>query len=104
MNTELIRLKTISTSLGLSTTTLRRMIKRKEIEGVLIGGNYYIRPNDYYKFLCNIECKKYAITQEQMRKLLEEVKREKNEKLLKLMGFDNLDKATKDFINAGMLI
>ena len=47
MNTELIRLKTISETIGLSTATLRRMIKRNELRGVLLGGNYYLSHKDY---------------------------------------------------------
>ena len=62
MNTELIRLKTISNAIGLSTATLRRMIKRNELRGVLLGGNYYVTRKDYDELLFNIECKKLNVT------------------------------------------
>ena len=62
MNTELIRLKAISNAIGLSTATLRRMIKRNELSGVLLGGNYYVTRKDYDELLFNIECKKLNVT------------------------------------------
>lgn len=46
MNKELIRLKEVSNRTNLSTATLRRMIKRKDIEAVKLGGNYYLTPLD----------------------------------------------------------
>ena len=49
MNKELIRLKEVSNRTNLSTATLRRMIKRKDIEAIKLGGNYYLTPMDYKK-------------------------------------------------------
>lgn len=102
MNTELIRLKEMSKAIGLSTATLRRMIKRKELEAVLLGGNYYVRPKDYYDFLCDIECKKRGVTREQMVSILNEYKRQEKERLLKAMGGDKLNKEQQDFVRTAM--
>ena len=71
MNTELIRLKRISEKTSLSQSTLRNMIKRKELKGVLIGNNYYVRPQDYQDFLLYIECKRLGYTIDQMPKIKE---------------------------------
>ena len=75
MNTELIRLKKISEAIGLSTATLRRMIKRNELSGVLLGGNYYLSHKDYDELLFNIECKKLNITPDEMRAIYKEVQK-----------------------------
>ena len=104
MNTELIRLKTISNAIGLSTATLRRMIKRNELRGVLLGGNYYITRKDYDELLFNIECKKLNVTPKEMREIYKETQKEKHKELFKLMGLDKLDKTTQDFILKGMSI
>lgn len=98
MNSELIRLKEVSKLTSLSTTTLRRMIKRHELQGVLIGGNYYVRPNDYYEFIYNIECKKLGVTPNQMKQIVKEEQDKRNVELFKQMGIDKLDKDTQDFI------
>lgn len=102
MNKELIRLKEISDIIGLSTSTLRKMIKRKELKGVKVGGNYYVRPNDYYEFIFNIECKKLGVTPEIVKKFIEKEEREKQNYLLKQLGVDNLDKNSQDLIMAAM--
>lgn len=46
MNKESIRLKEVSNRTNLSTANLRRMIKRKDIEAVKLGENYYLTPLD----------------------------------------------------------
>ena len=84
MNTEFIRLKDISKRTSLSTTTLRRMIKRNELKAVLIGGNYYVRPIDYDEFMFNIECKSLGVKPEAVRQYFKE---------------EN-DKKVKDFMNS----
>ena len=98
MNTELIRLKTISETIGLSTATLRRMIKRNELRGVLLGGNYYLSHKDYDELLFNIECKKLNVTPDEMREIYKETQKEKHKELFKLMGLDKLDKTMQDYI------
>ena len=87
MNTELIRLKKISEMTSLSTSTLRKMIKKKELRAVLIGNNYYIRPQDYEDFLLYIELKRrgYTYNSEQ----IQEVKRQMI-KLVNRQQFSNL--------------
>lgn len=77
MNTELIRLKRISEITSLTTTTLRRMIKRNELKAVVIGGNYYIRPNDYIDFMFSLECQRLGITSDEAKKLIKD-EQEKN--------------------------
>lgn len=72
MNTELIRLKRISEITSLTTTTLRRMIKRNELKAVVIGGNYYIRPNDYIEFMFNLECERLGITSDEAKRLMKD--------------------------------
>ena len=89
MNKELIRLKEISDIIGLSTSTL-------------VGGNYYVRPNDYYEFIYNIECKKLGVKPEIVKKFIEKEEREKQNYLLKQLGVDNLDKNSQDLIMAAM--
>ena len=59
MNKELIRLKEVSNKTNLSTATLRRMIKRKDIEAVKLGGNYYLTPLDYNNLITFISLKKF---------------------------------------------
>ena len=59
MNKELIRLKEVSNRTNLSTATLRRMIKRKDIEAVKLGGNYYLTPLDYNNLITFISLKKF---------------------------------------------
>ena len=98
MNTELIRLKAISNAIGLSTATLRRMIKRNELRGVLLGGNYYVTRKDYDELLFNIECKKLNVTPKEMREIYKEVQEENHKELFKIMGFDKLDKTMQDYI------
>lgn len=104
MNTELIRLKTISETIGLSTATLRRMIKRNELRGVLLGGNYYLSHKDYDELLFNIECKKFNVTPNEMREIYKEAQKEQYKELFKLMGLDNLDETTKDYILKSMSV
>lgn len=77
MNTELIRLKNISEMTSLSVITLRRMIKRNELKAVVIGGNYYIRPNDYIEFMFNLECERLGITSEEAKRLMKEEQEKK---------------------------
>ena len=72
MNNELIRLKEISRITTLSTATLRTYIKKGILKGILLGGNYYIRPNDYLEFMFNLECKRLGITSDEAKKLLQE--------------------------------
>ena len=59
MNKELIRLKEVSNRTNLSTATLRRMIKRKDIEAIKLGGNYYLTPMDYNNLITFISLKKF---------------------------------------------
>ena len=98
MNTELIRLKAISNAIGLSTATLRRMIKRNELRGVLLGVIYYVTRKDYDELLFNIECKKLNVTPKEMREIYKEVQKENHKELFKIMGFDKLDKTMQDYI------
>ena len=77
MNTELIKLKEVSRMTSLPTSTLRTMIKRNELKGVLIGNNYYVRPNDYMEFIFGIECKKLGIPLEDVPKVKEYLLKEK---------------------------
>lgn len=62
MNQKPIRLKEISKSYGMCTTTLRRMIKRGELKAVLIGNVYYVMPEDFDEFIFNLECKKLGVS------------------------------------------
>lgn len=82
MNTELIRLKKVSEITSLTTTTLRRMIKRQELKAVIVGGNYYIRPNDYIDFMFNLECQRLGITSDEAKKLIKEEQEKKFAELL----------------------
>lgn len=59
MNKKLIRLKEVSNRTNLSTATLRRMIKRKDIEAIKLGGNYYLTPLDYNNLITFISLKKF---------------------------------------------
>ena len=77
MNTELIRLKNISEMTSLSVITLRRMIKRNELKAVVLGGHYYIRPNDYIEFMFNLECERLGITSEEAKRLMKEEQEKK---------------------------
>ncbi len=98
MNSELIRLKEVSKVIGLKTSTLRKMIKRNEIKGVLIGGNYYIRPNDYYEFIFNVECKKIGVNPDIMRMVMKEKIKKQDEELVKQLGINKLDEKSQQFI------
>ena len=98
MDKELIRLKEVSKSIGLSTSTLRKKIKNNELKGVLIGGNYYVRPNDYYAFIYDIECKKYGIPKQIMDQLLQEERKKRNKELMDKMGANTLDETSQKFI------
>lgn len=82
MNTELIRLKKISEITSLSLVTLRRMIKRKELKAILIGGNYYIRPNDYIDFMFNLECQRLGISSEEAKNLIRQEQQRKFDELI----------------------
>ena len=105
MDKELIRLKEVSKSIGLSTSTLRKKIKNNELKGVLIGGNYYVRPNDYYKFIYNIECAKFGIAPEIMDKLIQEERNKRNKELISQIGAGKVDETSQNFIiNALSLI
>ena len=105
MNTELIRLKKVSEMTSLSTSTLIKMIKRKELRAVLIGNNYYIRPQDYEDFLLCIELKRRGYTynieqfQEAQREMIKLVKeqelQEYNEIFNKLLNQDNTSVSSK---------
>lgn len=105
MNTELIRLKKVSEMTSLSTSTLRKMIKRKELRAVLIGNNYYIRPQDYEDFLLYIELKRRGYTynleqlQEAKRLMIKLVKEQEleeyNEIVNKLLNQDNTSVSSK---------
>lgn len=105
MNTDLIRLKKISEMTSLSTSTLRKMIKRKELRAVLIGNNYYIRPQDYVDFLLCIELKRRGYTynieqfQEAKREMMKLVKEQEleeyNEIFNKLLNQDNTSVSSK---------
>lgn len=64
MNKELIRLKDVSNRTNLSTATLRRMIKRKDIEAVKLGGNYYLTLLDYNNLITFISLKKFGWSNE----------------------------------------
>lgn len=89
MDSELIRLKEASKNIGLSTSTLRKMIKRNELKGVKIGGNYYVRPNDYYEFVYNIECKKIGVKPDLLKKYIEEEKSQKYNDLFENLSLDD---------------
>lgn len=105
MNTELIRLKKVSEMTSLSTSTLRKMIKRKELRAVLIGNNYYIRPQDYEDFLLYIELKIRGYTynleqiQEVKRLMIKQVKEQEleeyNEMVNKLLNQNNTSVSSK---------
>lgn len=77
MNTELIRLKEISHITTLSTASLRNYIKKGILKGILLGGNYYIRPNDYIEFMFNLECERLGITSAEAKKLIKEEQEKK---------------------------
>lgn len=98
MNNELIRLKEVSKIIGLKVSTLRKMIKRNELKGVLIGGNYYIRPNDYYEFIFNIECKKLGVNPDIMKKIMKEETKKQDEDLVRQLGLGKLGKESQQFI------
>ena len=72
MNTELIRLKEISHITTLSTASLRTYIKKGILKGILLGGNYYIRPNDYIEFMFNLECERLGITSDEAKRLMKD--------------------------------
>ena len=57
-----------------------------------------MRPNDYYKFLYNIECRKKGVDPEQARELVKKENEERNKELIKQMGLDKLDKNTLNLI------
>ena len=82
METELIRLKKISEITSLSLITLRRMIKRKELKAVKIGGNYYIRPNDYIEFMFNLECQRIGILPNEAKNLIKQEQQKKFDELI----------------------
>lgn len=82
MNTELIRLKKISEITTLSLITLRRMIKRKELKAVLVGGNYYVRPNDYIDFMFNLECQRLGIPSDEAKNLIKQEQLKKFNELI----------------------
>ena len=56
-NTEFIRLKKVSEMTSLSTSSLRKMIKKNELKAIKIGNNYYVTPDSYNKFLADIYIK-----------------------------------------------
>lgn len=98
MNSELIRLKEVSKVIGLKVSTLRKMIKRNELKAVLIGGNYYIRPNDYYEFIFNIECKKLGVNPDIMKMTMKEETKKQDEDLVKQLGLGKFGKESQQFI------
>lgn len=99
MNTELIRLKEVSKNIGLTTTTLRRMIKRNELKGVKVGGNYYVRPNDYYEFVYNIECMKLGVNPDSLKKYIKE---EQEKRYIDLFTNIGLDEKSQNVMKAMM--
>lgn len=103
MNTEFIRLKDISKRTSLSTTTLRRMIKRNELKAVLIGGNYYVRPNDFYEFMFNIACKNLGVKPEAVRQYFKEENDKKVKKFMNSLGLKQDKNIENDPLYQSML-
>ena len=52
----------------------------------------------------NIECKKFNVTPNEMREIYKEAQKEQYKELFKLMGLDNLDETTKDYILKSMSV
>ena len=103
MNTEFIRLKDISKRTSLSTTTLRRMIKRNELKAVLIGGNYYVRPIDYDEFMFNIECKRLGLPPEAVKKYFKEEDDKKVKEFMNSLGLKQDENIENDPLYQSML-
>lgn len=103
MNTEFIRLKDISKRTSLSTTTLRKIIKRNELKAVLIGGNYYVRPNDYYEFMFNIECKCLGVKTEAVRQYFKEENDKKAKNFMNSLGLKQDENMENDTLYQSIL-
>ena len=103
MNTEFIRLKDISKRTSLSTTTLRRMIKRNELKAVLIGGNYYVRQIDYDEFMFNIECKRLDVKPEAVKQYFKEENDKKVKDFMNSLGLKQDENTENDLLYQSIL-
>lgn len=65
MNKDLIRIKVISERTGLSTATIRKLIKENKLRAIKVGGNYYTTPEDYDKLLLSFYTNNVGLTIEQ---------------------------------------
>lgn len=80
-NAEFIRLKKVSEMTSLSTSSLRKMIKKNELRAIKIGNNYYVTPENYNRFLTDIYAKGLGFEDPDLAiKLVMEIQKEEAQK------------------------
>lgn len=102
-NKQFYRLKKVAEMTSLSTTTLRRYIKKGILDATLIGNNFFVKPIDYDKFLLKLEFlnKGFDINKfDEIVKYLKQMEMEEEKEMLEaILSKFNSSEEKKDLID-----
>lgn len=97
-----IKLIDVAESVGLHRGTLRRYIREGKLKAYKFGNKYYVRLDDYDRFVYERELKGLGVPEDKIEKFkelqLKEIKNENDEKMKAMFKLIGIDKVVSNYL------